>query len=319
MAVLNTFSTISRLFGLTACTMLIAGTAYAKAADPQVEGAKLCTKQIPIFERQHSIPQHLLAAISSTESGRWHDGLNIVLPWPWTINAEGKGYYYNSKQEAIIAARNFQSRGVKSMDVGCMQVNLMHHSTAFRNLEEAFDPQHNVAYAASFLRDLYQTEGTWRKAAAAYHSKTPARGSQYVARVFSSWTKIMDRLNMAKTAIAKADIPASGVKTTKPQARVKSLASLASSPAREPVKMKVIEVSNANKKKDNIFVLRPDYTTNVKATEEEAKPLTVASIEKTVALAPNSKVIYLGSHVGNGIKKIVPDTPASGPRFIFSD
>ena len=40
------------------------------------------------------------------------------------------------------------------MDVGCMQVNLYHHAHAFSSLDNAFDPQSNVDYAARFLRSI---------------------------------------------------------------------------------------------------------------------------------------------------------------------
>ena len=50
-----------------------------------VEGAKLCTRYLPRHERQYGIPVHLLAAIASTESGRYHHALGLNLPWPWTI------------------------------------------------------------------------------------------------------------------------------------------------------------------------------------------------------------------------------------------
>src|SRR4029079_10379480 len=105
---------------------------------------------------------HLLSAIASTESGRYHEGLQIKVPWPWTINVGGKGYWFDSKEEAIAAVRKYQHRGIQSIDVGCMQVNLYHHPEGFASLDQAFEPEHNVAYAASFLRSLYQEDGTWK-------------------------------------------------------------------------------------------------------------------------------------------------------------
>ena len=43
------------------------------------------------------------------------------------MNAEGVGTYYPSKAAAIAAVEALQARGVQSADVGCMQVNLLHH------------------------------------------------------------------------------------------------------------------------------------------------------------------------------------------------
>ncbi|NDG05255.1 MAG: murein transglycosylase, partial [Alphaproteobacteria bacterium] len=182
-----------------------AAPAYAQA-DALIEGAKLCTRQLPHYERQYGIPTHLLSAIATTESGRYHSGLKISVPWPWTINAEGKGYYFDTKAEAVAAARRLLAQGITSMDVGCMQVNLKHHPRAFGSLESAFEPETNVAYASSFLRTLYGESNSWKKAAADYHSKTPARGSEYVGLVFNSWYKIIDKLRAARMAVP--DVPA---------------------------------------------------------------------------------------------------------------
>src|SRR5690606_17964364 len=86
----------------------------------------------------------------------------------------------------------------KSIDVGCMQVNLHHHPNAFATLDDAFDPQQNVAYAASFLSNLHQSSGSWRVAASHYHSKTPERGNLYVGRVYDSWNRLVEQLRLAK-------------------------------------------------------------------------------------------------------------------------
>ncbi len=218
----------------TISAILLAGfSAPANAeADALLEGAKLCTRHMPQYERQYGIPTHLLSAIGTTESGRYHKQLKISVPWPWTINAEGKGYYFDSKAEAIAAARSLRMQGVKSMDVGCMQVNLYHHANAFSSLEAAFDPETNVAYASSFLRSLYGESNSWKKAAADYHSKTPQRGSEYVGMVFNSWYKIIDKLRAARMALP--DVPA--------QQQVAS--NIAAAQAQDPApEMKVVQAS----------------------------------------------------------------------------
>ena len=91
--------------------------------------------------------------------------------WPWTINVRGKGHYYKTKEAAVAAAKAFRKRGIKSFDVGCMQINMKFHGHEFASLEEAFDPQTNVEYAARFLKRLYDRRQDWMKAATDYHSK----------------------------------------------------------------------------------------------------------------------------------------------------
>ena len=43
---------------------------------------------------------------------------------------------------------SYRAQGARSIDVGCMQVNLLHHADAFASLEQAFDPVANARYAA---------------------------------------------------------------------------------------------------------------------------------------------------------------------------
>jgi len=179
----------------------------AAQTDTLIEGAKLCTRQMPRYEREYGIPTHLLSAIASTESGRYHKGLKITVPWPWTINVEGKGYYFDSKQEAIAAVKRYRAQGARSIDVGCMQVNLLHHPEAFASLDQAFDPATNVAYAASFLRSLYEEEKSWKTAAKHYHSKTPSRGTAYAGNVYNHWYNIVSRLREARLKVDGADQP----------------------------------------------------------------------------------------------------------------
>lgn len=146
----------------------------------------LCRPAIAMAEAGAAIPPRLLSAIGRVESGRrGADGR--LAPWPWTINAEGQGHFFDSKAEAVAAVRALQARGVRSIDVGCLQVNLMHHPDAFASLDAAFDPGANAAYAARFLAQLHDQLGTWPKAAGAYHSQTPELGEDYRNRVLAAW------------------------------------------------------------------------------------------------------------------------------------
>ena len=152
----------------------------------EVAPGDLCRTAIAGAERQWHVPDRLMAAIGVVESGK-RDASGTVSPWPWTINAEGVGHWFDSKAEAIAAVRDLQARGVRSIDVGCMQVNLMHHPDAFGSLEQAFDPVANTAYAGRFLTQLYGQTGAWPKAAAGYHSLTPEIGEEYERRVMAVW------------------------------------------------------------------------------------------------------------------------------------
>lgn len=160
----------------------------ALANQPVVaNAAALCETAATTAEYVGRLPPRLLAAIGVTETGRVDPDTGRLRPWPWTINAEGSGQFFETRQQAIAAVRALQARGVQSIDVGCMQVNLMYHPDAFASLEEAFDPRANAVYAAKFLNTLYAEAKDWAPAIAGYHSETPALGDAYRVLVMARW------------------------------------------------------------------------------------------------------------------------------------
>jgi hypothetical protein len=147
------------------------------------EQGLLCRTAIHQAEAGSQMPPHMLAAIGRVESGRADPADGRVSPWPWTINAAGEGKFFDSKAEAVAFTRDLLSRGVQSIDVGCMQINLMHHPDAFHSLEEAFDPGANARYAVTFLNQLRDKTGSWETASAWYHSADPQEGDPYREKV----------------------------------------------------------------------------------------------------------------------------------------
>src|SRR4051794_11369325 len=70
-----------------------------------------CRAAIRVAERSAGIPEHLMAAIGRVESGRrGPDG--AVHPWPWSINAEGTDYIYETKAQAVAGVRSLQAKGI---------------------------------------------------------------------------------------------------------------------------------------------------------------------------------------------------------------
>ena len=147
----------------------------------------LCATAVSATETRNKIPSRLLTAMSLVESGRWNPRAQRSMAWPWTVHAQGKGRFFPSKKAAVAAVRALQKRGVRSIDVGCMQVNLHYHPKAFRSLDAAFDPKRNAAYAATFLKALKREHKSWRRAVQHYHSATPDRRVPYQERVYAVW------------------------------------------------------------------------------------------------------------------------------------
>lgn len=108
-------------------------------------------------------------------------------PWPWTVDADGAGQFFATEAQAVAAVAALEAQGVRSIDVGCMQINLMHHPKAFASLDQAFGPVSNTAFAARFLNELYRRTGSWLKSIAAYHSDSPHIADDYQRRVMATW------------------------------------------------------------------------------------------------------------------------------------
>jgi hypothetical protein len=224
----------------------LASRAYATPAPDAViidktNPAMLCEDAAIHHERQHGLPRALLAAVSMAESGRYDAKTRKARAWPWTINAEGRPYYFKSKADAVAKTQALLASGMRSIDIGCMQVNLRYHPDAFASLEDGFDPMTNVAYGANFLMRLHKRTGSWPEAVADYHSQSEARGDRYFARVIRIWqnerervvnrtiaalTPKIDVTDILKPAIGHADsiVPA-------PETAASTVASIAHRPA----------------------------------------------------------------------------------------
>ena len=162
-------------------------TKPARAESTAGLDAEACDMAGDAAEGRYGIPPGLLKAIGRAESGRRDPATGRLAPWPWAINAEGKGALFDNRTDALASTRALQQSGVASIDVGCFQVNLVHHPAAFAVLEEGFDPVRNADYAARFLASLRSKTGSWEAAVAAYHSATPELGLPYRDRVLALW------------------------------------------------------------------------------------------------------------------------------------
>ena len=138
----------------------------------------ICVREILLAQARYNIPGNILLGIGLQEAGTKINKQLTV--WPWAINAEGKGRLHNTKASAMVwVARQLQD-GMRSIDIGCMQVNLRWHPNAFSSLAEGFNPKTNVDYAARLLTTHYKETGNWRTAAGRYHSKTPEKQQVYL-------------------------------------------------------------------------------------------------------------------------------------------
>ncbi len=162
---------------------LLVAPVGVRAASPAPSA--LCLAAVQAAESHHDTPPGLLAVIAKVESGRATSS-GAVQPWPWTVDADGQGIFFATKEQAVAWSRQALDAGtVTFLDVGCMQVDLRMHPAAFRDLDQAFDPTANTEYGARFLRQLHDgvAGGNWFTAIGMYHSQTPVLAALYREQV----------------------------------------------------------------------------------------------------------------------------------------
>lgn len=159
--------------------LLIALAATSSAALARVPDCEAMAAQTGA---RFGLPDGLLPAISRVETGL-KQGDRGVRGWPWTLNVQGKGYYFKTRAEALDKLRAVLASGVRNVDVGCMQINYRWHAENFASIEEMMSPEANTAYAAKFLTRLKNRHGNWEVATKHYHSADAGRGTAYLGRV----------------------------------------------------------------------------------------------------------------------------------------
>jgi len=178
---------------------------------PMAEGAadsssdrETCRQLTAKTEGRLRLPRHILGAIALAESGRWDKRRQEKTAWPWTVYAEGRGRYLDSKAAALGVVRKLQARGVTNIDVGCMQINLYHHGKAFAVLEDALDPVKNVEYAGNLLKSLQRQTRSWSMAIGYYHSRTTRYNRPYRKKVRQLWDQERRRAARERRAMVKS-------------------------------------------------------------------------------------------------------------------
>jgi soluble lytic murein transglycosylase-like protein len=141
---------------------------------------------------RYEVPLGVLYSVGLTETG------NRSSLQPYAMNIEGRPYFAKSLTDALAEFESARAGGAVLIDVGCMQINHHFHGQEFASVAQMFEPRRNVDYAARFLKDLRQREGSWTLAVARYHAgpnNNPAQ-KRYVCKVianmvasgFGAWT-----------------------------------------------------------------------------------------------------------------------------------
>ena len=165
-------------------------------------------------ENAFNLPSGILTSIAKVESGR-KTGTGVYRAWPWTINDNGKGLFFDTRKSAvdyIIKQKEFDNTHI---DIGCMQISVKWHSHAFSSPESMLDPYTNIAYAAVFLEELYQTHGDWELAIKYYHSADTKKNIPYLQKVNAVWKDQPQPIVEPTTASSSIKISESLIKPEK--------------------------------------------------------------------------------------------------------
>jgi soluble lytic murein transglycosylase-like protein len=141
-----------------------------------------CETEILRASAEYGVPVGILYAVGLTETGK------MGSLQPNAMNIEGKAVFPSSRSEALRVFAAAKSRGVKLIDLGCMQINQYYHGSEFASISDMLNPRLNVDYAARFLVRLKKRHISWSMAVARYHAGPDNDPAQkvYVCRVIAN-------------------------------------------------------------------------------------------------------------------------------------
>jgi soluble lytic murein transglycosylase-like protein len=171
----------------------------------------LCEREMMQAAGKYGIPLGILFAVGLTETGI---GGHLHA---YALNLQGDTVYSLNRQQAMQRFQAAKASGIRLIDVGCMQLNYYYHGDRFSSVEEMFDPHKNVDYAARFLKELKQSEGSWTLAVGRYNAgknNDPAQ-KRYVCKVlahliesgFGAWTSRSASFCESEAGAARAAPP----------------------------------------------------------------------------------------------------------------
>lgn len=150
--------------GKLSLSLLILAILQAFIFNEALAAENICEQEMVRAATTHDVPVGVLYAVALTETGQ-RGGLNA-----YAMNVAGRPVFNADLTAALAVFVAARQNGVKLIDIGCMQINHHFHGDRFHSVEEMFDPRRNVDYAATFLKKLRMTEGSWTAAVARYHA-----------------------------------------------------------------------------------------------------------------------------------------------------
>ncbi len=161
---------------------------------PQITLANSIPSGYHRIANHYQMPADVLYAVALTESGQTIDH-GRFRPWPWTLNVEGKPKRFNSRNAACRELNRQLTQGIRSIDIGIMQINWRWNQQRLRNPCQALLPYTNLHHGAALLKAAYSVKHTWPAAVGHYHSpgqqsKQRQRAEQHTRRYLRHQKKL---------------------------------------------------------------------------------------------------------------------------------
>lgn len=167
------------------------------------EASVVTSTSIPIIYKERAInagvPYMLLYAVAIAESNNPEDP--SFKPWPWTLNVNGHGMYFDTKKDAVVALTRELAKGTRNIDICAGQINYRYNHHLIPDINKALDLKPCLTAATEVLnRELRHCKmilrkSNWWCAVERYHSpgKSDAqreRATAYAARVKSIYSSL---------------------------------------------------------------------------------------------------------------------------------
>ena len=135
---------------------------------------------------QRGLDPYVLYAVALVESAKVSK--RVAKPWPWALNRQGHPFIPPSVAEAKAILGGSLAKGVRSIDVGLMQVNVRWQGHRVRQPEDLLDPETNLKVGADVLADaIGSAPGDLILGIGRYHAgfRDEARAYRYGRRVLA--------------------------------------------------------------------------------------------------------------------------------------
>ena len=142
----------------------------------------------------YQVDAYLLYAVALQESNRRADRKNYIKPHPYTLNSQGKSYYFTDYKSAETKLKELLKKK-QSVDVGLMQINTFWHRDKIPAGQEEMllDPLTNVALGAQILKKSLNTSHKNNACLAVghYHSWNDNLALPYGCKVLKIYKKLI--------------------------------------------------------------------------------------------------------------------------------